>query len=215
MIALACFFSPAFADESLRLRATWNGITAGFADVAVTTQSGSRTVTITAKNAPWLDGLYPIDDRIISEGRTAGGSVRYQTWFREGGFLQDMDLRFGPFTVDIARHQLEDGAWRDYQTQVKHPGAVEDPISAFYRIREANLAVGQVMELDLFNGKRTVHLIATCLRIVPGGENRFIQIRAASEGDFRGGIDLTLTPENLPALAILQTRAGPVRIEVQ
>ena len=95
---------------------------------------------------------------------------------------------------------------------------MEDPVSAFYRIREADLQVGDVRHMAVFNGKRTLDIVVTCIGSAPapsGEPVRHITLVSASEGDFRGGIDLYLSASNVPVLVVVQTRAGPVRIEVQ
>ncbi|MSP55974.1 MAG: DUF3108 domain-containing protein [Myxococcales bacterium] len=209
----------AFADEQLTFTARWMGVTAGRAIATTVVQGDVREVTVTAKNATWLDGLYPIDDRMVSEGRSAGGSIRYQTWFREGRFTQDQDMLFSPTGQHVDRRQLVDGAWKaSTSDRTNSDGQLpEDPISAFYRIREAGLKVGERLLLDVYNGKRVVPVVVDCVRRQALGdiEVRFVSIRSGRDGDFDGGIDLFLTDADVPALAVLPTRAGPVRIEVE
>lgn len=208
------------ADEQLTFTARWMGMEAGQAVAERVVHDGQRQVTITARNAAWLDRLYPIDDRMVSDAALTGGATRYQTWFREGRFVQDQDMAFTDAAEDVQRRQLVDGAWRDSTSHWDNKGSrPEDPISAFYRIREADLAVGQSLGLEVYNGRHVVPVLATCVdrRTVEGAIDtaRYITIRARKEGDFEGGIDLYLSDANVPLLAVLQTRAGPVRIEVR
>lgn len=217
-LALVALLPRTAAAETLTFSARWMGIEAGIAEAESVVSDGIRVVTLTARNAGWLDSLYPIDDKVVSEARVSGGSQMYQTRFREGRFLQDQEMRFSAAGVDVARSQFEDGAWKLYNTHFSSPGDVEDPISAFYRVREADLQVGEVEHIAVFNGKRTLDIVARCVSAEPGpgGDTyRHITLSTASVGDFRGGIDLYLSSSNVPARAIVQTRAGPVRIEVK
>lgn len=220
MRTLLVWAGLALADEQLTFTARWMGVEAGRAIATTLVHDDVREVTITARNAGWLDGLYPIDDRMVSEGHVSGGSIRYQTWFREGRFTQDQDMVFNASGQHVDRRQLVDGAWKTSTGDRPNSPAdqrPEDPISAFYRIREAGLQVGERLLLDVFNGKRVVPVIVDCVRRQALGdlEVRFVSIRSGREGDFEGGIDLYLTDADVPALAVLQTRAGPVRIEAE
>ncbi len=218
MLAFLWCCSNALAADRLTFTARWMGLDAGVAEAESVVTEGVRVVTVTARNAGWLDSLYPIDDRIVSRAGTEGGSLLYQTTFREGRFLQDQEMRFTGGGVDVARSQFEDGRWNQYSSHYSSPAGVEDPVSAFYRIREADLQVGDVRHMAVFNGKRTLDIVVTCIGSAPapsGEPVRHITLVSASEGDFRGGIDLYLSASNVPVLVVVQTRAGPVRIEVQ
>lgn len=211
MLALLCTLGHAASpDETLRFSVRWMGIEAGVAEMVRDDEGAIRTVTVRSRSAPWLDGMYPVDDHIVSEARLAGGSVRYRTRFREGGFQQDQDMRFDGGEVQVHRAQLRDGTWGTSDATVSVPPGAEDPVSAFYRIREAHLQPGQTLVVPVFNGRRTVDVVAFCL---PGETPRHISVRSTREGDFKGAIDLYLDDADVPLGATVQTRAGSVRVE--
>jgi len=218
LLAVALWCSPARADEQLGFVARWMGIEAGVATAVSVVKDGTRVVTVTAKNAGWLDGLYPIDDQVTSVSYVEGGSKQYVTRFREGRFLQDQDMQFGAGTVTVSRHQLIDGAWQDSRREYKAPSGVEDPVSALYRVRDFALQVGEQRAIQVFNGKRTLDVLATCDRAETAGDGavtRHVTFRSAKDGDYDGALELYLSSADVPMLAIVQTKAGPVRIEVR
>jgi len=218
LLTVALWCSPARADEQLGFVARWMGIDAGVATAVSVVKDGTRVVTVTAKNAGWLDGLYPIDDQVTSVSYVAGGSKQYVTRFREGRFLQDQDMQFGVGAVLVSRHQVVDGAWQDSQREYKAPFGVEDPVSALYRVRDFALQVGEQRAIQVFNGKRTLDVLATCDRAETAGDGvvtRHVTFRSAKDGDYDGALELYLSSADVPMLAIVQTKAGPVRIEVR
>lgn len=196
--------------ETLRYSVRWLGIEAGVAEVRAEVEDGVRTVTVTSRSAPWLAAMYPVDDRIVSESRVTGGAVRYRTWFREGTFQQDQDMRFGGGGVTIHRHQLHDGAWADTDAASSVPPAAEDPVSAFFHIRGLHLQPGIEQVVPVYNGRRTVDVRARC---ADDDGLRRVALSSAREGDFRGAIDLFLDGDDVPVRASVQTRAGTVWLE--
>lgn len=196
--------------ETLRYSVRWLGIEAGVAEVRSEVDGGVRTVTVTSRSAPWLAAMYPVDDRIVSESRVSGGTLRYRTWFREGAFQQDQDMRFEAGSVEVHRHQLREGAWVDTDAHGDVVADTEDPVSAFFRIRSAHLGPGPDLIVPVYNGRRTVEVRARCVEV---SDLRRVALSGAREGDFRGAIDLYLDADDVPVRASVQTRAGPVWLE--
>ncbi len=227
MTGLLLWSATAFAEERLTLTARWMGVEAGTATMLAVVKDGLRDVAVTATNSAWLADLYPVDDAMQSHARVAGGAERYSARFHEGRFLEEEDLLFLPAGVHVVRDQVVNGARLTTDTVVtdsarhQNPQLTvrpEDPISAFYRIREANLQVGETLALPVFDGRQTVAVLATCVRpetLPDGSLTRLIAIRGGKAGDIKGAMDLYVTADNRPVYAVIQTAAGPIRIDVQ
>ena len=114
-----------------------------------------------AMSASWYDRIYSVNDHIISWWTPGVGSSRYVTYFREGRFQQDQDMRLsaGGFAVD--RRQLRDEGWEEWSNTYKGVGyEVEDPVSAFYRLRALPLEFGVTYDLPVFTGRLVTHILA-------------------------------------------------------
>jgi len=195
---------------------SWLGIDAGTAWSTLRGGAEGWVVETGARNAGWLDHLYPIDDWMRSSFGASGGSRRYETRFREGRFHQDQDMRLGPPEVLVARSQRFDEGWRSWESRYRWVEGAEDPISAVYRLRVDAPEVGTTVDLPVFNGKRTLTLAATA---APGPEvdgvpTRELTVRSASEGDYAGSVRLLLTEDawRVPVRAWVGTRAGTVAV---
>lgn len=169
-----------------------------------------------ARNAGWLDGLYPIDDWMRSTFALGGGSLRYETRFREGRFHQDQDMRLGPPEVVVARSQRFDEGWRSSEGRYRWVDGAEDPISAVYRLRVDAPPVGGSVDFPVFNGKKTLTLraVAAAGPEVDGAPTRELTVRSAADGDYEGSVRLLLTEDadRVPVRAWIGTRAGPVAV---
>lgn len=207
--------APLTHGERLEWAVSWMGIEAGSAWSTVARNGEAWVVEAGARNAGWLDHLYPIEDWMRSTWQGAG-SQRYETRFREGRFHQDQDMRLGPPEILVHRGQDGDQGWHEWESRYRHVPGAEDPISAVFRLRVAPPPVGGSIDFPVFNGKKTLTLRATGAVGAPvdGVATREVQVRSASDGDYDGQVTLLLSEDDdrVPLRAFVGTRAGTVTI---
>lgn len=191
------------------------GVRAGTAFTEVVQGAeGSLTLRSGCRNAPWYERIYKIDDEVVSTwDPRAPGSRSYVTRFREGTFHQDQAMDLDPAAIRVQRSQRFKEGWRTWSDVYEGPGTpVEDPQSAFYRIRTLPLETGTVYTVRVFSGRKTWNMgvkagprqdLATTLgtfRVVP------VHVQTRHEGDWeqKGGVTVYLTDDS---------RRVPVRME--
>jgi hypothetical protein len=236
-LALAVGLAAAAAPESGPLpfgpgeRLGWElrylGVLAGFAWAEVEDAGDGRVILRGgARNAPWYAAIYTLDDLVESLWDPAApGSSRYVTRFREGGFHQDQRMEIAPDEVRVARRQRFHEGWREWEDRYPGPARpVEDPQSAFYRLRTLPLVPGERYRFPVFSGRETWDLdlvveppevLRTAL-----GERRVLPVRLFTRhhGDLeqRGRIVVYVTDDarRLPVRAVLHTNFGAVRADL-
>lgn len=217
-------------------RVTWSiryaGVAAGTAWAEASAgPDGKLIIEGGAENAPWYGKLYNIDDFVRSTSVPTGGSQRYQTRFREGGFHQDQDMRLGADSFEVWRHQRIDGEWREWTDSYDaHPGA-EDPISAVTRIRlldDDDLAptvMGAGWTFPVFSGQKTWPLIVRVIDhelvtndVLGTVPVRVVELRTEHEGmlEQRGRFRIWLTDDDrrIPVKMVVKTNFGAIRAEL-
>jgi len=234
-LTLVCASGLAFAAGVLPFgpgeRVSWDlrylGLRAGSAWAEVAAGEGGRFVfTGGADNAPWYAAVYSIHDHIESLWDPAGpGSVRYTTRFREGGFHQDQRMEIAADGVVVAREQRFEEGWRRWED--RYPGAggpVEDPQSAFYRLRLLPLVPGERYRFPVFSGRETWQIevlveprqtLESALGTVPVLPVRLFT-RHHGVLEQRGRIVVYLTDDvrRVPVRAILHTNFGAIHADL-
>ena len=190
------------------------GVPAGNAR-ATTIPAGDHWITIlTARSADWLEGLYPLDDRVEAEWGAAHGSVSYATHFREGGFQQDTLTTFLSTGIEISRRSLVRGVWTpEPRTLPPHPD-VDDPLSAVMRLRALDPAIPH--DLTVFSGSRVVpiHAEPAGIEAIGSTEVQRVDLRTVREGVMEDKLTAWFSVDGLriPVKAVVHTRAGPVEV---
>ena len=179
-----------------------------------------------AKNADWYGRFYTIDDLVRSQWDPSGpGSLSYTTRFREGSFHQDQVMDIAADGIRVERSQRFDTGWRSWVDEYPGPGGpVEDPTTAFFRLRLLPLVSGEVYSFPVFSGKETWELrveVEPRTRLETAlGELEVIPVRLFTkhQGDLeqKGRIVLYLSDDErrVPVRAILQTNVGPIRADI-
>ncbi len=218
---------PFGPGERVRWSVTYMKVKAGQAWVSVDRQDdGLLSIVGGARNASWYGRFYTIDDEVRSSWDPRGpGSRRYVTRFREGGFHQDQRIEIAPDGIRVERSQRFDDGWKDWVEDYEGPGrAVEDPTTAFFRIRLLPLVSGESYRFPVFSGRETWELrvdveprqsLKTALgelQVIP------VQIFTQHQGDLeqRGRIVLYLSDDSrrIPVRAIMHTNVGPIRADI-
>ena len=138
------------------------GINAGQAGARTVAGPGSDLFIETwLKNADWYGSIYSVDDTTRSTWSVEGGSTRYETRFREGGFHQDQDMRLDPDGFQVWRRQKVKEGWREWTTPYAAEPYVEDPVTAIFALREAS--GDGPWSMPVFSGKNTWPLNATLI----------------------------------------------------
>ena len=203
--------------ERLVYEASWLGILAGTAKAELHLQDGAWVASVRTQSAGWVASIYPVDD-LVTGTWTESGSLAYATRFREGRFQQDQQVTFGPSEISVSRHQLIEGAWRDWTDVYAVPSGLLDPVAAVYRLREA---WSGTLQFDAFSGRKRVPVRATGL-----GEHAVQNILgvATEKVDVRAGYDGKMNPwmavwfgtdaARVPVRAVVETRGGQVTVEL-
>ncbi len=219
--------APFGPGECIRWAVSYMRVRAGYAWAEVGEDtSGALRITGGARNADWYARIYTIDDRVESRWDPAGpGSTRYVTRFREGGFHQDQDMAIGADTITVQRSQRFDEGWRSWSDDYTGPGfPVEDPTTAFFRVRLLPLVSGESYRFPVFSGRETWQLriqveprttLETALgelRVIP------VQVFTEHQGDLeqKGRIVLYLSDDSrrIPVRAIMHTNVGAIRADI-
>lgn len=224
--------SASLAGERITWSIRYGGVAAGTAWAEAKLEpDGAVVIEGGAKNAPWYGKLYSIDDFVRSTARPEGGSTRYETRFREGGFHQDQDMRLEPGGFEVWRKQRFGEEWREWtKSYDAHPGA-EDPISAVTRIRLlhdealAPTPLGSGWTFPVFSGEKTWPLIVTVVdrepletEVLGTVQTRVVELRTEHKGmlEQRGRFWIWLTDDarRIPVRMVVKTNFGAVRADL-
>lgn len=219
--------TPFGPGERIRWTVSYMKVQAGQAWVEVDEAPGGAMLIVGgARNATWYGRFYTIDDEVRSLWNPSGpGSSSYTTRFREGGFHQDQRMVIRPDGIQVERSQRFDEGWRSWVDSYPGPGvAVEDPTTAFFRVRLLPLVSGESYRFPVFSGRETWELrvevqprtrLETTL-----GELAVIPVRVFTlhQGDLeqKGRITLYLSDDSrrIPVRAIMHTNVGPIRADI-
>ena len=219
--------SPFGPGERIRWSVSYMKVQAGqaWAEVAPA-PGGALLITGGARNAAWYGRIYTIDDEVRSLWNPAGpGSSSYVTRFREGGFHQDQRMEITPDGIRVERSQRFDDGWRSWTDSYPGPGlAVEDPTTAFFRVRLLPLVSGESYRFPVFSGRETwelrVEVQPRAMLETALGELSVIPVRVFThhQGDLeqKGRITLYLSDDSrrIPVRAIMHTNVGPIRADI-
>lgn len=218
-----------FDGEKVTWQIRYAGVNAGTAWAASSVgDDGHLVIEGGAANAPWYGGLYSIDDWVRSTWDPDGGSVRYETRFREGGFHQDQDMRLEPGGIEIWRKQRVDGEWKEWTRSLDPSPGAEDPISAVQRLRSLSLdeqvqtELGPGWRFPIFSGDRTWPLIVTS---TPDGSFdsdvlgevpvRMLELHTRHEGQLeqKGRFRIWLTDDEraIPVKMVVKSNFGAIK----
>ena len=198
---------------------SWLGVAAGEATSELEAHEGGWRATARARSATWLARLYPIDDRVVSTWGGVGRAV--DAWWREGGFQQDRFVVFDAHGIAVRGRQLRKGAWEPLERRFDPVADIEDPVSAFYALRERIDAVGDVWAFPLWSGHRVVRAEARAVAREELGGAPALRVVVAANGG--GGTDLddalvvwlSDDARRVPLAAEIRTRAGLVRVTLR
>ncbi len=212
-----------FVGERLYWEVSYAGISAGTAWAEAREGEGSVVFEAGCRNASWYEPIYVVNDLVRSTWLPGAGSVRYQTWFREGRFHQDQDMRLHADGIDVWRKQLRDGSWQESTRRYPAAPGAEDPVSALYALRRAE---GEgPWTLTVWNGKKALTVVAragpeealeTALGVLPA---RRITLSVPHQGEVEQKGDFVLwlgtDPARLPLRAELHANVGTFRAELK
>jgi hypothetical protein len=200
--------------ESFEYDLKWIGIKAGSATMNIYRDEGNVIkIVSTAKSADWVTMFYPVEDRIESVlvNESQWYPVRYHIKTREGNKRKDKEIIFKRSEKKAVYTDHLDGETKEFDM----PDNIYDPLSAFYRIRELDLVVGEPVYITLFDSKKVYELkveVQKKMKIyVPAGTYNTIRIKVLmkSEGIFtsKGAIYIWLTDDERKLPVRMKTKA--------
>ena len=212
-MALGAMAGPVEVGERLEWSVEWMGMQAGTAWAQVREGDDGYVLSAGCDSAGMVEKMYPVHDLLTSWWSVDGGSRRYTTRFREGRFQQDLDMALGPEVV-VQRNQRFDTGWRRTEDRYSGAAVLEDPVSAFFRLRTLIGSVsGGTLRFPLFTGSRTVTLRADVRREPVDGVPRLrVEVGTEHDGDVKGRMTVHFSDDadKVPVRVTVQTRAGPV-----
>ncbi len=142
--------------ERLEFEITYTGIPAGSAVQEVTTDGKEIHIVSTAKSAPWLKIIFPVDDRIDSfliEGQPPsyiGVPRMYKERIREGWTRFHKVALFNRQKLEVTTKDI----LKKTETLQKITPQTYDTLSSFYFFRTVPLEVGNSQYIDIFDCKK-------------------------------------------------------------
>lgn len=159
-----------------------------------------------------VERMYSVHDLLTSRWLPQAHS--YSTRFREGSFQQDQQMSLNGEDFVVKRSQKYPEGWRSQEDHYNGEATVEDPVSAFYRLRNEALLPGGTVVFPLFTGRRTVNLVAHIGKEceISGKRVLKVDVSTAHNGDMQGKLTVFISADEnrLPVQVVVQTRAGPV-----
>jgi hypothetical protein len=209
--------------EKLVYDLKWSFIKAGTATLSIEhTVNGKIRITSTAVSADWISVFYPVKDMIesIVEGEPPWSSETYRLKTREGRHRKDKEIRFYPeegkaIYIDNRKNKV---------MEKEVPRGINDPLSAFYRVRTRDLVPGNSSHVTVFDSKKVYDVEVKVLKKervkVPAGEFDTILIKPllTSEGIFarKGEIRIWLTDDEkkIPVRLKSKVKIGHIDAEL-
>ncbi|MDP2306968.1 MAG: DUF3108 domain-containing protein [Pseudomonadota bacterium] len=207
---------PLVAGERLDWAISWMGLNAGAAWSTTSGSSAGWVFEAGAKSATWLASMYPIDDLLRSEWVPGVGSSRHVTRFREGRFEQDQDMRFLADAVVVGRTQRFDEGPRTWEDRYAAAPRAEDPVSAFYRLREEAGPVDERVRYQVWTGRKSIPMVVWTAAVeLYEGQSAFRVEVLTDHGneDVEPKMTVWITDDaaRVPLAAVVRSRAGPVK----
>lgn len=208
--------APLVAGERLDWAISWMGISAGSAWSTTSKRPAGWVFEAGAKSAGWLASMYPIDDLLRSEWTPHVGSSRHVTRFREGRFEQDSDIRFTADAVVVARTQRFDEGPRRWEDRYAAAPGAEDPVSAFYRLREEAGPVGERVRYQVWTGRKSIPMVVwtTGVELYDGQPSFRVEVltdHGNEDVEPKMTVWITDNAARVPLAALVRSRAGPVK----
>jgi hypothetical protein len=219
MLLLVAASLAAVPGERLEWTVRWMGIEAGTAWSTVTTNGAGVRVDAGCRSAPWLAKLYPVEDALGSEWRPNVGSSRYFTRYREGDYQRDEDVALSGDPIVARRSQLMAEGWKTWEDRYKGVAGVEDPVSAFYRLREEAGPVGETLRWKVWSGRwpTSVQVVTAAAETWEGRPTLRVEVLAehrTEDLEPKMTVWLSDDADRVPLAAIVHTRAGPVEVRL-
>jgi hypothetical protein len=207
--------------EYFQFSIEWNGLNGGSSLMQVQnlhTVDGHRAYRIVSKTESnsFVSKFYKVRDRAESYiDAESLFSRRFVKHLREGGYKQDLDVRF-----DQERHQAiyADGPTLDV------PAGVHDVLSAFYYVRTQPLANGATLSIPTHDNRKSYVMEVKVLRRerieVPAGKFDCVLVEPVlkSEGVFKasGSILVWLSDDarRIPVLVKSKVPVGSISVSL-
>lgn len=117
-------------------------------------------------------------------------------------------------SYSVKHSQKSPEGWRSQEDHYTSEATIEDPVSAFYRLRNEALLPGETVVFPLFTGKRTVNMVAQVGKELElrGKKVLKVDVSTAHNGEMQGKLTVFMSADEnrLPVQVVVQTRAGPV-----
>jgi hypothetical protein len=212
---------PWKVGEYFQFSIDWNGLNGGSSLMQVQNiqrvgdTRAYRIISKTVSNS-FVSKFYKVRDRAESYIDVDSlYSVRFSKHLREGGYKQDLDVRF-----DQATHQ----AIYDGGPTLDVPPRVQDVLSAFYYVRTVPLPTGATVAVPTHDNKKSYDMEVRVLRRervqVPAGKFDCVVVEPVlkSEGVFKskGSIDVWLTDDakRIPVLVKSKVPVGSISVSL-
>lgn len=156
---------PFAAGEKLRYNVSWRLLPAGSAEISLSQerqgpQAGRWRVSGKAQSVGYVSNIYKVEDEYTSTFRGAPlCSAGLRKVIHEGGRHRDVKLDFDAQarSARVEEKDLATGAIVR-NAQFPTPACVHDILSALYYVRSRPLTIGQVIDVPINDGSKTIQL---------------------------------------------------------
>jgi hypothetical protein len=154
---------PFAPGEKLRYAVSWRLLPAGHAEITLSQDRaapGRLRVTGKAQSVGYVSNIYKVEDEYQSTFRNAPlCSNGLHKIIKEGGRQRDVKLDFDSQarSARVEEKDLKTGA-TVRNAQFPTPACVHDILSALYYVRARPLSVGQIIDVPINDGSRTIQL---------------------------------------------------------
>ncbi|MDH5637498.1 MAG: DUF3108 domain-containing protein [Nitrospinota bacterium] len=158
---------PFQPGEDLKFEISWMGLIGGEGRLSVTEETELRNrkvylLRIIARSTGWVRSLYPVDDKTVSYFDVKGNfSRKVEVSISENRYRKKKVIEFFQ-EKRKALYKVDDDPAEEFEIDESS----QDSFSALYALRGmgANLKVGQVLEIPIFEDKQRYKLKVLVLR---------------------------------------------------
>jgi len=201
LLSLAAPAQAFSVPERLEYSIRWEFVHAGNSSLEITEEEDGRArIVSTARSSDFLSVFYKVDDRIevTAESATLLPFV-YHLNLREGRHRKNRVVTYKRDEEKIVLNNIHDNDLREFDDE----GAVYDPITAFYRLRQMEMEVGKSLFIRVFDNGKLYDVEVQVLKkekvTVPAGTFDAIMVKPLlkSEGIFmrKGDVYIWLTDD--------------------
>lgn len=161
VVATAAFGGEPFVGENLVYEFGWQGFTAARAEIKIGSidynGEDCYKIKVNIRSLARLEWVWKVRDKFTSYTRKRDLVPEYFFYEqREGKFSLDTEIKLDreDNILRSTRTRYKDGKTKSYKPKWSKATGMNDPLGALVSLRKQDLKVGDVYEVNVFDGKR-------------------------------------------------------------